>query len=228
MEFFHLSRPSEGCPERMYGKSEWAGMFKLAQWDTETEDALASISCPSNPGHQRAGQRSGQLGVVVEPAAIGDFTWTWYSECLATDSVVTLFKRAGFEGASFQRARVAWSSGRSPQSPPPELFELIVTSRHVRLDHRSGVRRVYECPSCGLVRFSSYRNGLIVDETTWDGADVFTVEEYPQMILVTPRVQTEIVAAGLTNCFLVSTQKMQWPTGVPRPEDSYGLKGSQP
>ncbi len=76
-----------------------------------------------------------------------------------------------------------------------------------------------------MVRYSSYQNGILVDEAQWDGSDFFTVNGYPKHILVTERVKDLIIAHRLTNCVLIPAEKLRWPETVMRPEDLYRERG---
>jgi hypothetical protein len=70
-----------------------------------------------------------------------------------------------------------------------------------------------------MTRYSSYTNGIIVDEEEWDGSDFFTVDGYPMRIIVTERVKDLVVSAGLTNVLLIPSGNLRWPEGSVRPED---------
>jgi hypothetical protein len=163
------------------------------------------------------------LHIVLPSPKIGDFVWTWMSECLVTDRVLQLFRQAGL--ASFEVRPVVIERVRRLDKRRleeiPTLWELVVTGRGGDARPESGIRVVYRCEACGLVRYSSYQNGILVDEEQWDGSDFFTVNGYPKYILVTERVKDLIMAHGLTNCVLIPAEALRWPDGMPRPEDVY-------
>lgn len=77
------------------------------------------------------------------------------------------------------------------------------------------------CEACGLIEYSSYKRGLVIDEAEWDGSDIVTTIEYPARIIVTERVQDLIVSNDLKPCSLTPSKALQWPKGVIRPEGGW-------
>ncbi len=100
----------------------------------------------------------------------------------------------------------------------PLLFELEVYGCGGPPHPDSGSLPLPEKNSLGLQKYSSFKNGLIVDEEAWDGSDIFKVDGHPE-ILVTDRVRTLIEYERLSNCVLVPAEKLEWPAGIPRPEE---------
>jgi len=88
-------------------------------------------------------------------------------------------------------------------------------------DPESGIEFLFRCPGCGYTRFSSYKDGIIVDERQWDGSDLFTINGYPMYFLVTEKVRDLVVAEGLTNVSFVPAKDLVWSRGVVRPEEVY-------
>lgn len=222
MMFYRLQQPysDEAYPE--YGQSSWAEEYGTASWS----DAFRreTIRCPVYPGHQRAGKRIGNLVIEMPARKLGDFVWTWYSDCLITDRALSLFEEKGFTGFKVNQVGVNPETERGEKlAPPPIVWELVVTGRGGDADPKSGIRRIYVCPHCGLTRYSSFRNGIIVDESAWDGSDFFTITGY-QFIIVTERVKQLVARHSFTNCALIPTQDLQWKFGE-RPEDVYGIEG---
>jgi hypothetical protein len=215
--YHQLKQPDPGEKYAVYSRPSWNKMFGNATWASEVD--LESIQCPVDPGHQRAGKRIGDLTIVLPSDRVGDFVWTWLSDCLITDRVLKLFEEAGFTGFTVKPVAVKPKTGRGKNLiTVPTLWELVVTGKGGDADPRSGIRRIYSCPHCGLVKYSSYRNGIIVDERTWDGSDFFKITEYP-FILLTQRVKDFIVERGLTNCALIPSQDLVWSIYVVKPED---------
>lgn len=220
--FFYLGAPAdfdEG--EVVYGRASWERRFGRAEWSDVV--ATKGIVCPVDPGHRRSGGRIGNLTIVLPSPRVGDFVWTWYSECLVTERVLTLFQEAGLTGFEAKLV-VVEKVKRVKKGQPvtiPRLWELVITGKGGDAHPDSGIRLIYACEACGLTEYSSYQNGIIVDEREWDGSDFFTVTGYPRLILVTERVKDLIVANQLTNCVLIPSHRMWWPEGLPRPEDTY-------
>jgi hypothetical protein len=227
--FYQLTDPDElrhyAKWEYVYGQPEWERNYGLAEWADSVK--LESIICPVHPGHRRAGRRLTDLTIILPSPRVGDFVWTWYSDCLITDWVLELFQRAGFTGFEVRPVTVERVKrlGKEGLEDIPRLWELVVTGRGGDARPESGIRVIYRCEACGLVEYSSYRNGILVDEDQWDGSDFFTVNGYPKHILVTERVKDLVIAHRLTNCALIPAEKLRWPETVPRTEDYYREKG---
>jgi|YNPBryunderm2012_1023409.scaffolds.fasta_scaffold10186_2 hypothetical protein len=213
--------------EYEYGQPQWETQFGLAEWTDDMEYPLERTGCPVNPYHGRLVKRVMDLRIILPSPRVGDFVWTWYSDCLVTDRVLGLFRQAGFSGFEVRPVRVEKVKrlGKGRLEDIPRLWELVVTGRGGDARPESGIRVIYRCEACGLVEYSSYRNGILVDEDQWDGSDFFTVNGYPKHILVTERVKDLIIAHRLTNCALIPAEKLRWPETVPRPEDYYREKG---
>mgnify|MGYP001771065614 FL=1 len=223
--FFELASPdSVNEDEPVYGKASWARRFGLAEWSDIVD--LEQVICPVDPEHASVGDRVGNLAIVLPSPRVGDFVWTWHSECLVTDRVLTLFREAGFTGFKTKPVAVEKVKRVRKGQPVtiPTLWELVVAGKGGHAHPDSGIRVIYTCEACGMIRYSSYRNGIIVDEREWDGSDFFTVNGYPKHILVTERVKDLIVANELTNCLLIPSHQMRWPEGLPRPEELHAEK----
>ena len=220
--FYRLGPTHDDLSHAVYGRAEWDRMYPSAEWG-KAVDFSGSIVCPVSGGHQRPAPRTMGLEIVLSSPKIGDFVWTCYSECIVTERVIKLFREAGLRGFETRDVRVERVKRNRSACPAtlPRLYEFRVLGRAGHAHARSGIRKVYECTSCGLIRYSSYRHGIIVDENQWDGSDFFTVTEYPTHILVTPRVMDLIVRENLKPCVITPSDKLKWPWGVLRPESMY-------
>ncbi len=102
----------------------------------------------------------------------------------------------------------------------PPLWELLIRGKGGDAAPECGIH-LYEYEEAGEIRkaYSSFRNGIIVDEGNWDGSDFFTVNGYPKFILITERVKEFIIDRQLTNCAIIPSDKLEWESGI-RGEDS--------
>lgn len=196
------------------------GRYGLAEWAASMN--FDSITCPVNPDHRRAGKRLTDLVVILPSPRVGDFVWTWYSECVMTDRVLNLFREAGLTGFEARPVVVQRVKrlGKYSVGDIPRLWELVVTGTGGDALPESGIRLIYRCEGCGWEKYSSYQNDFLVDEAQWDGSDFFTVNGYPKHILVTERVKDVIVANQLTNCMLIPSENVRW-GDRPTPEEFY-------
>jgi len=203
--------------------------FPNANW-AEEMGFKNTIFCPVNKGHQRAGERMNQLIIALPSSRIGDFVWTWYSECIITDRVVNLFKEAGFTGyvlkpvivakiyKYYKEKDIGMENGkpvgitriirdRKPKPISP-LWELVVTGKGGDAHPKSCIRLKYECAACGAKEYTDFKKGLFIDEAQWDGSDFFTVWPLPKFIIVTERVKNFILEYKLSNCKLTPTEDL--------------------
>ncbi|MBE7467723.1 MAG: hypothetical protein DPW09_20460 [Anaerolineae bacterium] len=216
--FYKLQQPFFDEEYLVYGDPSWDKEYGRAEWANEV--IVETIKCPVYPSHQRAGERIGNLVILLPSGKTADFVWTWYSDCLITDRVLRLFEEAKFTGFTVKPVEVKLKDQSGKELiAPPVLWELVVTGKGGEADPRSGIRQIYACPHCGLKVYSSFQDGVIVNEQTWDGSDFFTITGY-QFIIVTERVKNFIVEHTLINCVLIPSQNLVWKV-LTRPEDLY-------
>ncbi len=182
----------------------------LAEWHEEMD--LEQVLCPENPGHQRGGQRTTPLSVVLPRPPLADFVWTWLSECLLRDRALRLLEGSGFTGFTTRRARAVYRN--SAEAAPP-LRELLVTGWGGLAPQASGIRLVGSCEACGMLFYSGFtRPDLLVDLEGWDGSDLFIVWPLPRYLLVTERVRDAIRQAGLTGCRFQPLEELEPTDGL--------------
>jgi hypothetical protein len=157
---------------------------------------------------------------------VGDFVWTWYSDLIVPDRTLALFKEAGFTGFGTRPVIIEKIRGRRAkhrkETPIPPLWELLIRGKGGDAAPESGIAPFQYEDSSGVVHnaYTSFRNGIIVDEANWDGSDLFTVNGYRKYLLVTERVKEFIMDRQLTNCALIPSHKLKWGSGV-TPEESH-------
>lgn len=215
--FYHLRNPGGNNPDQVYGEPKWERTFGRAEWsEKSTGFSTGRLGMPF-------GEPRKDLSIILPSSKLGDFVWTWYSDCVVTDRVVSLFRESGFTGFESRPAIIekikGLSSGRSKGKPVPPLWELLIRGKGGDAAPESGIYK-FEYEEAGEIRsaYSSYRNGIIVDEANWDGSDFFTVNGYPKYLLVTEQVKQFIIDRQLTNCALIPSHKLEWESGV-RSED---------
>jgi hypothetical protein len=169
------------------------------------------VVCPVNDGHQRAGDRIGDLRINIIDKKRSEFLWTFFSECIISDKTANLFKSAGFSGFQLKPVQV--------RSKPvfEALWEFIVVGKGGEAHPDSGIFLKDECVHCGHIQYSAFENGIIVEEKNWDGSDFFTVTGYPRYVLVTSRVKELILREGLRNVRLTLANELKWPKYVIKP-----------
>ena len=174
--------------------------------------------CPT--GHQIIGRRLGNLKLVLPTRHFPDFVWTVLGDCVATDRVLTLFVQNGLTGFRKRPATIEEVKRlrRGDSFSVPKVWELEAVGKGGDAHPDSGIKLLHICTGCGARYHSSFKSGIIVDETQWDGSDFFTISGYPAFILITERVKNLITDHGLTNCGIFKSQDLKW-GDTPRPED---------
>lgn len=146
-----------------------------------------------------------------------DFSRTMLSDVVVTDHVFEVLRQAGLTGFQVRPTRVEEVPDKVKRSDFPKLWEFVVTGKGGPADKAAGIVELSRCQACGLVRYSAFERGIVVDENTYDGSDFFTVSEYPKYVLVSHRAKEVIAKSQLTNVAFVESTKLEWPKGVVRP-----------
>ena len=53
------------------------------------------IICPLRDGHNRGGERIGELSIIVHPSIVKDFTFTWSNDILVSQRVLDFSTNIG-------------------------------------------------------------------------------------------------------------------------------------
>jgi hypothetical protein len=218
--FYHLRDPARGNPHQVYGRPSWEIRFGTASWSEKSAGFSTGRLVPPY------GEPRKDLTIILPSARVGDFVWTFYNDCIVTDRALALFKQAGFTGFEIRPVIVEkierLSRKRRDQVIVPLLWELPIIGKGGDAAPESGIYPLYEIEDGYMKRFqySSFRNGIIVDEANWDGSDFFTINGYPKFILVTERVKELIIKLQLTNCALIPSHELRWGPGI-TPEESH-------
>lgn len=165
----------------------------LATWGEEM-DFEGSIVCSFDPGHTRPGRRKPKLEIKLPAARLGDVIWTWLSECLISDKVLSLLNQHRFTGFQTRTAE-----GTTTKGSLVRLHELVVTGWGGMATASSGIRLIESCEVCKHRVYSEIVNpSLLMDEAQWDGCDFFIIWPLPRYIFVTDRVRQAVLDAGIT------------------------------
>ena len=175
------------------------------------------IVCPKNSGHQRAGERITKLHIHCVSTRVVDFSKTILSDFVITDHALEVLRQAGLTGFEVKNLVICSNPRIKNQREIPKLWEFVVTGKAGNAHPDSGIVVKWKCDACGIIRYSAYEHGLIVDETNYDGSDFCTITEYPKHVLVSERAKTIIEQNGLTNAQFIESSKLQWPEGVIKP-----------
>ena len=197
--------------DRFWRLRDTGSTHRLAEWNHD-EMEVEQVVCPIEPGHRHGGRRLTDLSVILPRGPIQDFVWTWYSECLMQDHILDLFRREGFTGFEARPAKAKLKKGAEK---PPMLWELAVTGWGGVVRPESGVKRIHFCEECKHVRYSGVTNAHnLIDESRWDGSDVFLIWPMPGSIFVTERVADYIRDHRLSGAVLKRPDEYESSTAV--------------
>lgn len=194
-QFWHLTWPLECSAE--------------VEWTKEMTSVPVGL-CPLNPTHM-SWKRTNPLRIEIPRKRVYEFQWGAPGECIITDSVLTTFHDEGISGFEVQpveaKRRVRTKSPDparedlgdypghiSPKvaaglPPIPRLWELTVKGWGGFLPEDTGVRVTDFCRGCGGLTYSKWHAGRFrVDESQWDGSDIFMVWPIPLYILISDRL----------------------------------------
>jgi Protein of unknown function (Gmx_para_CXXCG) len=177
-----------------------------------------SVVCARNPGHQRVGRRLTDLSLNILSWNAVDFSRTMLSDIVITNHAFSVLSEAGLTGFEVRPTKITSLPSGVRVAKLPKLWEFVVTGKGGPAHKASGIVELGRCEVCGLVRYSAYEHGIVVDESTYDGSDFFTVLEYPKYVLASPRAREVIEKSRLTNVEFMDSTKHVWSKNVIRPE----------
>ena len=167
---------------------------------------LESVKCLKFKGHQRPGRRLNRNLSVIIPNNPHDIIPTWYSERLINEKVVSLLKDKRVSGYRLEDVIIV-KDRRKGDSLNRKLYELIPVGDGGSIHPSSGYRLLDVCPYCGKKKIQPCINGLMVDESAWDGSDIFTLREYPKLILITQKVKDLFEKNKITGCTILPAEQ---------------------
>ena len=182
----------------------------LVQW-SPNEVSLDEVSCPLDPGHQRAGKRTSPLSVILNSNSNrhANILWTWQGECLVTNRVAELLRSKGLSGYALNPVKARY---RDAQQIAPALNELVVKGWGGIAPMESGIRQLKSCSACGLLEYSCFTDGdRLIPVNDWDGSDFFMVWPLPRYIFVTDRVAEAIRERSFSDMRLQRPADLQCP-----------------
>lgn len=165
------------------------------------------IVCPKYDDHQRAGERIGDLKIKINNK-VGDFLWTFLSETIVSDRVADLLSDNKITGYDLKEVEVI------NLASPLKLWELKVIGDGGEAHNDSGIKLIEKCEYCSKVRYSPYKNGIIININNWDGSDIFCIVGYPRHILVTERVKVLLEKNKITGVKYTPSHELKWPEGL--------------
>ena len=169
-----------------------------------------TIDCPQHEGHQRSGDRIGNLKIIVKGSQVGDIVWTQDHDCLIQPHLLTLLNEKGFTGFETKPVEKIVAGNRKVDARNLSLHELVVMGWAGDASADSGVHLLSYCPHCHLSKFSGVSDPLrLIDLAQWDGSDFFQVWPLPQFIFVTERVAKFLENGKYKGCRLIPLERFE-------------------
>ncbi len=176
-----------------------------------------AIACSKDTDHQRAGRRLTDLFLDVLSWNVVDFSRTMLSDVVITEHALEVLRNARLTGFAVNAARISSAPTGVDRSQLRQLWEFVVTGKGGAAHKDSGILELGRCDACGLVTFSAFENGILINSDTYDGSDFFTVTEYPKYILASLRAKSVVENSRLSNIEFVDSSQLRWPEGVVSP-----------
>lgn len=135
-------------------------------------------------------------------------------EMLAVDEVKRAFEADGVKGIEYLDVIVRVVGTRE---------KLRSKLWHLRVHHAAHaapqmkVVAINRCASCGFVEYSSWRGGVIIDEGTWDGSDMFRLYEDVVGVIVTEKFVRIVEREGFTGLQFTPAEDYSDPFPQSRP-----------
>jgi hypothetical protein len=172
----------------------------------ETDTKYERVDCPVTVGHIRAGKRTSDLSIMIDPRGVRDFTWTWYSDILVKQHVLDIFTRERVTGYEIRPARILFP--KNTRDSPPETFELVVTGWGGVGAPAAKVRLRELCEGCKHTVYTIGQPNRLIDVSAWDGSDLFFVWPLPRFRFVSDRLARILKREGITGIKLIPSKEI--------------------
>ena len=124
------------------------------------------------------------------------FVWTDEGP-LFLDSIVQSINKSNLKGFSFRQVEIVvwWKVDESVNrignalewENGPILHQVIPLGVGGSVLNHTRVKVSIPCKVCKIEEYTLQQRGIIIDETQWDGSDLFTVKEFPSLLVITDR-----------------------------------------
>ncbi len=153
----------------------------------------------------------------AKPEKWGDFVWGAGFLLLVSDRFKAVYEKEGLTGiTAFLPVEVVRVGTRKTGDLPPGLptyylIEIVWDGAN-QDDRASKVVRKRE-PRCAYCRVGGGRlrqEGIILEEGSWTGADIFEARGAPVRVIVSERFKEVVERYGLKNAWFIPAEKFAW------------------
>jgi hypothetical protein len=185
--------------------------YKYKEIELAEGTEWVGIKCPVYDGHQRAGDRIGDLKINLNTEKATDFMQTFFTEWILNDRAVEILRDNNITGFETRPVEVC------NKELSYHFWELIVKGNGGEAHPDSGIYLKEECPYCNLKVYSAYENGIIINVDNWDKSDIFTITGYPGRVIVTEKVKILVEENRLTGMQFIPSHELVWSEYVVKP-----------
>ncbi len=153
----------------------------------------------------------------AKPEKWGDFVWGAGFTLIVSDRFKSIYEREGLKGIKFfspvEVVRVGKrKTGDLPLGLPIYHLIEIVWGGANQDDIASKVVWDKEptCPHCRIDGHHIRQEGIVLEESSWNGVDIFEARGAPGVILVSERFKGVVERYGLNNVWLIPAEKYGW------------------
>jgi len=131
------------------------------------------------------------------------------SDIVITDHACEILRSAKLTGFDVCPVDVGRIPERLDGRKFPRLWELVIEGRGGPAHKKSGIVKKDQCAECEFVEYSAFKHGIVVDPSTYDGSDFFSVAEYPRYVLVNEHAKSVIETHRMTNVAFLDSAKLK-------------------
>ena len=138
------------------------------------------------------------------------------TEVMISERFCSFLEKQGLSGYTIRDAVVREWNGSVKNADSLKYFEMVVTGRCGLLRNMSGITLPH-CKKCGR-RFSHTgicTNGVSFAPESYDGSDIFTFINLPNIPIVTEKLRDAIISQGFTNIRFVPLNEKVFDDTVP-------------
>lgn len=144
----------------------------------------------------------------------GDFVYGTFTTFLASENFKQKYENACLNGIiTFEPVEITKVVGKKTNSPiPPQYYYVTVINSKTRIDEvKSSFIRdgEVECNTCRIGGTISSYKGIYIDQSTWDGEDIFYPIGLPGTLIVSQRFYEFVVNNNFLNIDLIPANEYE-------------------
>jgi hypothetical protein len=173
--FWVLNNPEPEATDRVYGV---IGGDDEPLWETTPCSECERITIV---------RQIQDISLELYGTTLFDFVWMDSPGVLVSWSMMNLLKQSGLNGFTFRNVNIiAWwrddpVTGEIvdwlEREEAPPLYQLVILGKGGSILPKNQVKVQSACSECGAAEYEFLKEGVLVDQSQWDGSDIFTLNE---------------------------------------------------